>query len=257
MYKPIKELGQNFLTDPKIVESMVNALEFREGSDLIEIGPGHGVLTRLIVQRIKDRDIVLNAVEIDNRLGAKITQEFSGVKNVKVYREDILGFLPKFECKRPFSIIGSLPYYITSPILHKVIKMKSLPEVCVFLVQKEVAEKIKNIAPDTSYLSSFIQSFYNVIYLGKVDADKFDPVPDVDGGILKFVKRDFSDRVGRKFIERYEGFLHKAYSHPRKMLNKAFLKEELEKGKVGPSLRAQNLNADEWLAFFRILNPKI
>ena len=130
--------------------------------------------------------------------------------------------------------------------------MKKRPHAFVLLIQKEVAEKIKNKAPDASYMSSFVQTFFDVRYLGKVTSDKFYPQPQVDSGIIKFTLKsgDFS----QEFIRKYEGFLHRAYSSPRKMLNKVFKKEELEKGKIDGSLRAQNLNAEEWLEFFNILN---
>jgi 16S rRNA A1518/A1519 N6-dimethyltransferase RsmA/KsgA/DIM1 with predicted DNA glycosylase/AP lyase activity len=135
--------------------------------------------------------------------------------------------------------------------------MKVLPEACVFLVQKEVAEKISNKAPDSSYLSSFVQSFFTVEYLGKIEAKKFNPVPEVDGGIIKLVNLHPNVRFDPEFIEKYEGFLHKAYSHPRKMLNKAFSKEDLLKGDIDTNLRAQNLDAGEWLSFFKLLYPDI
>jgi len=257
MYKPIKELGQNFLTDSRVARSMVEAVEVGNDMDLIEIGPGHGMLTELIVRQTLPLDSTLYAVELDRRLYGKLSHMFLEEPNVKVICENVLDYLPKFDCKRNFSVIGSLPYYITSPILHKIIKMKKLPNICVFLVQKEVALKISSKAPDSSYLSSFIQTFYDVSYLEKVDAKKFNPVPEVDGGIIKLKKRMNAPQAGPMFIEKLEGFLHRAYSHPRKMLNKIFKQDELLKAGIKPDIRAQNLNADEWLNMFKCLYPEI
>jgi 16S rRNA (adenine1518-N6/adenine1519-N6)-dimethyltransferase len=257
MYKPIKELGQNFLTDNRVAEGMVQSLHINGDTDLIEIGAGHGILTELIVRAIRGKGDKLYVVEIDERFCSKISQMFLQDPNVEVFCEDILHFLPNFYQEKKVKVIGSLPYYITSPIIHKVIKMKVLPEVCVFLVQKEVAEKIKNKAPDSSYLSSFVQAFFNVEYLGRVEAKKFNPVPEVDGGIIKLVNLHPGIRFDPEFIEKYEGFLHRAYSHPRKMLNKVFSKEELAKGNISPNLRAQNLDATEYLNLFKLLHPDI
>jgi len=124
--------------------------------------------------------------------------------------------------------------------------------VCVLLVQKEVADKIKSPAPDSSYMSCFIQTFFDVSYIGTVPKNRFRPEPEVDGGILKFARKegDFFP----EFIVKYEAFLHKAFSNPRKMLNKMFTKEELEKGGIDQTLRAQNLNSSQWLEFYKVLN---
>jgi 16S rRNA (adenine1518-N6/adenine1519-N6)-dimethyltransferase len=257
MYKPIKELGQNFLTDINVADGMVGALDINSGTDLIEIGAGHGILTELLVKEIREKKNSLYVVEIDERFCNKLSQMFLDDPDVKILCEDVLQFLPEFHQEKKVKVIGSLPYYITSPILHKVIKMKVLPETCVFLVQKEVAEKIQSKAPDSSYLSSFVQTFFEVEYLGEVDAKKFNPVPEVDGGIIKLTSKNPEVKFDPEFVEKYEGFLHKAFSHPRKMLNKVFTKEELDQGKIDPGLRAQNLDAEEWLSFFRILYPGI
>lgn len=255
MYEPRKELGQNFLIDTRVVNNMVDALEVGNGEDFIEIGSGHGILTEVLTRKIRGSTSKLFAVEIDERFCKKLEEMFLEDENVVIIYSDILEYLKTFQPERKFKILGSLPYYITSPILHKIIKMKIAPENCVLLVQKEVAEKIKSKAPDSSYLSSFVQTFFDVTYLGKVESEKFTPKPEVDGGIIKLTKKQIS--VSPEFIEKYEGFLHKAFSHPRKMLNKAFTKEELEKGNINPNLRAQNLDSTEWLNFFHILNPEI
>jgi 16S rRNA (adenine1518-N6/adenine1519-N6)-dimethyltransferase len=255
MFEPIKELGQNFLTDTRIAENMVYAVELSQDEDVIEIGPGHGILTEVLTQKLEGTGSRIFAVEIDERLCKKLEDMFLEYENTNIICANILDYLPAFKPEKSFKILGSLPYYITSPILHKIIKMKTLPEVCVLLVQEEVAGKVKSKAPDSSYISSFVQTFFDVSYLGKVEAKKFNPVPEVDGGIIKLTKKSVS--VSLNFIEKYEGFLHKAFSHPRKMLNKAFSKEELEKGNINPNLRAQNLDAAEWLKFFRVLNPEI
>lgn len=252
MFKPKKTLGQNFLTDVSAAREMVEALRIETGEEVIEIGPGQGVLTNLLLEKAGKVSTKIYAVELDKRLFQNLVSKYESEKNIEFYCNDILQWLPKFSTEKEFKIIGSIPYYITSPIIHQIIKMKKRPHAFVLLIQKEVAEKIKNKAPDASYMSSFVQTFFDVRYLGKVTSDKFYPQPQVDSGIIKFTLKsgDFS----QEFIRKYEGFLHRAYSSPRKMLNKVFKKEELEKGKIDGSLRAQNLNAEEWLEFFNILN---
>lgn len=253
MFKPHKELGQNFLTDRSVAKDMVEALDIQNGDEIVEIGPGHGVVTDFLVEKAKDLDVVIHAVELDARLYQELKNFYSGNEKIEVIKENILDWLPTLSTDREIKIIGSVPYYITSPIIHKIIKMPTVPQTAVLLVQKEVAEKIKNNAPDSSYMSSFVQTFFDVKYLGKVPSKKFNPEPKVDGGIIKMVKKEDAN-LDLVFIRKYEGFLHKAYSNPRKMLNKVFKKEELEKGNINPSLRAQNLNAEEWLNFYKKIN---
>ena len=253
MFKPHKELGQNFLTDKSVAKDMVEALDIQNGDEIVEIGPGHGVVTDLIVQKIKDLDVKIHAVELDVRLYQELSNFYSGNEKIEVVKDNILDWLPGFSTDKNLKIIGSVPYYITSPIIHKIIKMRTVPQTVVLLVQKEVAEKIKSAAPDSSYMSSFVQIFFDVKYLGKVPSKKFDPEPKVDGGIIKMVKKEDAN-LDLVFIKKYEGFLHKAYSNPRKMLNKVFKKEELEKSKINSTLRAQNLDAEEWLSFYKKIN---
>jgi len=252
MYAPIKSLGQNFLVDKSVARDMVNSLNITDKDVLVEIGPGLGSLTEIIVERIVGSESELSAVEVDERFFEKLISMYADEQNIKIVKANILEWLPAFESQKEFKIIGSLPYYITSPIIHAIIKMKKRPTVCVLLVQKEVAEKIKSPAPDSSYMSCFVQTFFDVSYVGKVPKNRFRPEPEVDGGILKLVRKEGD--LSPEFIVKYEAFLHKAFSNPRKMLNKMFTKEELIKGGIDQTLRAQNLNYSQWLEFYKILN---
>ena len=253
MFKPHRYLGQNFLIDRTIADQMVSALEIENGDEIVEIGSGFGIITEALLKKSKDKKVKINAVEIDGRLYKNLVERFSGEERIEFYNEDFLRWFPQFSFQGELKIIGSIPYYITSPIIHQIIKADRRPKIAILLVQKEVAEKIKSTAPDSSYLSSFVQTFFDVQYLGKVPSRKFNPEPEVDGGILKLVRKEETD-FPPDFIRKYEGFLHKAYSNPRKMLNKVFKKDELEKGKIDPHLRPQNLDAEEWLTFFKVLN---
>jgi len=249
MFKPHRTLGQNFLSDKTIAKKMVSALEITKDDVVIEIGPGKGVLTAFITEIPYKK---FHAVEVDRRLYLELVEKYKDTDNLEIHCDDILQWLPKFSIEGTVKVIASVPYYITSPIIHQLIKMKNRPTTAVLLIQKEVAEKIKSTAPDSSYMSSFTQTFFNVDYLGKVSAKDFWPVPEVDGGILKLSLKNID--IPSEFVRKYEGFLHRAYSNPRKMLNKVFKKDELEKGKIEPTLRAQNLDAEEWFNFYKVLN---
>lgn len=255
MFKPIKELGQNFLSDDGIIQQMVSALNYRGTEDLVEIGPGHGIITHKIAHLVSDKPSTFISVEIDERFCAKLAEMFLDFPNVKIVCEDILDFLPKFTSAKNYKLIGSLPYYITSPILHKTIQTKKLPEICVFLIQKEVADRVCAQAPDSTYLSSFVQTFFTVEKLFEVPRKYFNPIPEVDGAVIRLTKK--ATVFGAKFKDKYEGFLHRMYAQPRKMLNKVLTAEEGVKLDLDLSLRAQNVNAEAWIKYFSLLNPEI
>lgn len=250
-YKPNKSLGQNFLLERTVPDSMVLALELKEGDTVVEIGAGLGALTVPIVNHLPVSTHVY-AVEIDERFIQKLESMFEDVSNIRIVHADVMEWFQTFNATEGFKVIGSLPYNITSPIVHMILKKVPQPDTCVLLVQKEVAEKIASGTGDACYLSSFVQSFYDVTYIGSVSKDLFDPSPKVDGGIIKMVRK--ASHISYNDVEKYEGFLHRAFSHPRKMLNKPFSREELEKANIDGRLRPQNITPERWIEIFKTLS---
>jgi len=245
-----KSLGQNFLTDPSIAKLMVDALGIQTGDEIIEIGSGTGVVTKPLAEICQEQKAHLTAVEFDVDLIPFLKSTVPENQLVSIVNANILNFLDDFKVAQNtgFKLIGSLPYNITSPLLHRLIKLEPMTDTCVFLIQKEVGQKICEVAPDSNYLSVFVQTFYVPKILRIVDKNLFDPIPQVDGAILKLERKptvmDLSE------ISRYEKFLHHAFSHPRKMLNKVFSKEELEKYHLDETNRAQNYGWQKYLQAF-------
>lgn len=251
MYAPNKKLGQNFLVDHTVIRKMIDSLNLDDHEKIVEIGSGLGILTEDLASRLLGMHYRVFAVEIDERFIPKLENMFAYNPNVFIIQADILDYLPNFKSEEGFKILGSLPFYITSPILHSIIKMKKQANLCVLLVQKEVAKKIANQAPDSSYLSVFVQTFYDVEYVSNVTKNSFKPQPKVEGAIIKLKKNPIYHSLD--YINEYENFLHRAFKHPRKMLNKVFSKQELERGGVAAGLRPEALSAKEWLQFFNVL----
>lgn len=254
MYTAIKQLGQNFLMDFSIVTKMVDLLDLRSGDVVLEIGPGLGILTEEVVQRLIGFDYRLYAVEIDERFVAKLSDMYAPNPNVVIVHSDILNWLPEFVPEREHKILGALPFYITSPILHNIVKMRSLPTTCVLLVQDEVGQKMADTSQNASYISVFLQTFYKVSYEFRVPRDSFDPMPNVDGAVVRMVKRPTS--YSQDFIIDYERFLHEGFKFPRKMLNKVFDKEMLLEFNIDPNSRPGALTVEEWLAFYNKIKTK-
>lgn len=245
-----KALGQNFLTDSSVAQLMVDALEIRGGEEIIEIGSGTGVVTKPLVSICNSQNAHLTAVEFDIDLIPVLKSVVTENGNIRFVNANILNFLDDFKVleNMRLKIIGSLPYNITSPLTHRLIKNNPMPETCVFLIQKEVAQKICSEAPDSSYLSVFVQTFYKTEILKIVGKGLFDPVPQVDGAVIRLEKKPVEDT--NLDISRYEKFLHHTFSHPRKMLNKVFTKEELEKYQLDGAKRPQDYSSGHYLSAF-------
>ena len=245
MHKPIKKLGQNFLLSFDIADKMVAALELAAGDLVVEIGAGLGAVTKTLVDSAEKKDVAITAVEIDERFIEQLKKRFSYYEKFAVYNADILSWLPDFKPATPFKILGSLPYYITSPILHKIVRRHGEIQTAVLLIQKEVANKILSDSPDASYLSVYIRTFFEVEKVVQVQRANFDPAPNVDSTVIKLTKKP-KVIIDQAELENYEAFLHTAFSKPRKMLNKVFDKEFLHKAGFDDKLRPQHVSAEQW-----------
>ena len=251
MFAPNRKLGQNFLENAREIKKMVGALGALSGEMMIEIGPGLGSVTQEIISTYGSKNIQIKAVEIDLRFVDKLKNMFANQDNLEIIEANILDWLPRFNSEGSgIRIIGSLPYYITSPILYEIVRMRERPLACVLLIQKEVAEKILAGTGDSIYLSVLVQTFFEVESLGTVDRSEFSPAPEVDGGILKLTKRAGSDDLD---AGKYMKFLKKVFASPRKMLNKTFYEDELNRAQLDGTKRPQDYGWKEWSKAFRIL----
>ncbi len=184
--KPKKSLGQHFLIDQNIARKIVDSLG-SETADVLEIGPGMGVLTQYLLNR---PEIKLQVIEIDRDSVAYLQENFTQLKNI--WSEDFLksDLAAKFEGN--FSIIGNFPYNISSQILFKVLSMRNrIPEV-VGMVQKEVAERIASKHGNKTYgiLSVILQAFYDIEYLFTVSENVFLPPPKVKSAVIRLKRNN-------------------------------------------------------------------
>ncbi len=185
-----KGLGQNFLTDYNVLEETVRAAEIENG--VLEIGPGFGVLTDALAKSGKK----VVSVELDERLLPVLEYTLSQYDNVKVINKDILktdiSELIKKEFETlPVSIAANLPYYITTPIITALLEARLPVKNMVFMVQREVAERIAaKKGRDAGAISLFCQYFAEPVYVMTVPAESFYPPPKVDSAVLKLKMLD-------------------------------------------------------------------
>lgn len=207
-----KKWGQNFLIDQNIQNKIVNLLDLTDEDEVVEIGPGYGALTKIIAPKCKS----LNAVEIDPLLANELQE--SKFENTQIINQDFLEVnLSQFSEKVKF--IGNLPYYITTPILFKILEASNW-EKCVFMIQKEVALRLTSDPKNKNYgrLTVTAGLLGDVEYEFKVSPNVFKPQPEVDSAIISITKENVKN-YSKEFIQSFQGIVKLAFSKRRKVLN--------------------------------------
>jgi 16S rRNA (adenine1518-N6/adenine1519-N6)-dimethyltransferase len=241
--KPKKQLGQNFLIDSQVVNDLLDAAEINNRSTVLEVGAGTGAVTRPLAERAGK----VIAVEFDKDLIPKLKTNLEGLKNVKIINEDILKIDTSHQLLATnFKVVGSIPYQITSPLIHKLLKDTPQPKSITIVVQREVAEKIAARPPRASYLSNFVANFGQAKIIRTVKSSAFHPQPKIESAIVHIVVHPKPRVPDPKF----EAFLHRGFAQPRKMLNKRFNVEKLREAEIDHTGRPQTLRFDEWIKLF-------
>ena len=175
-----KSLGQNWLKDRDILMDIADLASCDDVREVLEIGPGLGTLTSALFQFFDK----VTAIEFDSRLAENLPKSFPG-KNLVVINQDILSFdLASINLPEKYVVAGNIPYYITSPIIQKFLHAEHKPQKIVFLVQKEVAERLSAGPGDYSVLGLSAQ-IYAQVSLGQiVKRDFFTPPPKVDSQVV-------------------------------------------------------------------------
>ncbi|MCB9757716.1 MAG: ribosomal RNA small subunit methyltransferase A [Candidatus Omnitrophica bacterium] len=178
---PRKHLGQNFLVDPKAQQRILAACQLQADEEVIEIGPGLGHLTELILPFVKK----IYAIEKDPRFCEQLTKKFPAEK-FTVFDADVLKF--DFTTLPPgLKVIGNLPYYISTPIIEKLIGYQNLFPQCFFTVQQEFAQRLAAKPNHKNYgsLSCFVQYYADIEILFKLPPSSFKPAPKVTSCFMR------------------------------------------------------------------------
>jgi len=181
-----KNLGQHFLKDKDIAKRIVDSLQTKNLSKVLEIGPGMGVLTQFLLQ---ESSFETSVVEIDRESVEYLNHHFPELKD-RIISADFLEMNLHNYFQEPFAIIGNFPYNISSQIFFKVLEYRNqIPEV-VGMLQKEVAERLAAGPGSKTYgiLSVFLQAYYDIEYLFTVNEDQFIPPPKVKGGVIRITR---------------------------------------------------------------------
>jgi len=181
--RPRKALGQHFLTDPRILGRIADALSAAPGDTVVEIGPGRGALTDILLART----LRVVAIEVDRDLAPMLVERHAGNPALTVIAQDVLEVnLAEAAGAAPFLVVGNVPYNITTPILFHALQRPRAAR-AVYLVQKEVAERVVAKAGDESYgaLTANVQVVAKAEMLFTVPAGAFIPPPKVESAVLR------------------------------------------------------------------------
>src|SRR5574341_322857 len=205
--RPQKRFGQHFLTDRRVLASIVAAGEVNSADTVLEIGPGLGHLTHELAARAGR----VVAIELDRGLVEKLRGEFASAPNVKITAGDFLERLPIewVGCEEAggipasFKVVANVPYYITSAILRHLLEAEFKPSVIVLTVQKEVARRIVAQPPRTNLLAVSVQFFAKPRLVRTIAAGAFYPRPRVDSAVVRldvFPTPPFAGARAKKFF---------------------------------------------------------
>ncbi len=255
-----KSLGQNFLVDKNFVDKIVDAADV-SGENVIEIGPGIGTITYEMAKVAKK----VVAIEIDDSLIPIIEENMEEFDNFDLIHEDILkADLEKIVAEEfageSFKVVSNLPYYITTPIIEKLVTSNLPCTDMTIMVQKEVADRMLATEKDKEYssLSVFVKYYADAKKVTNVPKSVFMPQPKIDSTVLKLELRKYTDDVDE---EKLFSLIHAGFNKRRKTilnsLSDAVEKDKLrlafEKLGIKDNLRAENLSLDDFINLAKII----
>lgn len=235
-----KKFGQNFLRDTNIVKKIVNTSGIDENSLVIEVGPGGAIMTRELASRAKN----VLAYEIDTDLENELAMKLSSFQNVEVLfrdflKTDIKADVEKYDYDK-LLFVSNVPYYITTPIIMKLIKSGLHFNKIVMMVQKEVGNRFSTNPGNREYgsITVLLNYFYNVKKEFFVSKKEFIPVPKVDSVVISFTEKD--NKLALKSFDFFEQILRDSFQYKRKNIRNNLKKYDLNV--VEEVLKKHNLN---------------
>ncbi len=260
--RPKKRLGQHFLRDSHHLERIADAADLTPEDVVLEIGPGTGALTEVLLQRA-GRVI---AVEVDRDLVAHLQQRFGSDPRLTLIQADILKVDPgqlvaeTLGTPTPYKVVANLPYYITSAILRHLLEATYPPHLLVVTVQEEVARRMCASPPEMSLLAVSVQFYGEPRLIHRIPRGAFYPVPQVDSAVVRVAVAprptvDVPDR------EAFFRVVRAGFGQRRKQLRNALaaglslsraeVDRLLQEAGIDPKRRAETLTLEEWARLTR------
>jgi 16S rRNA (adenine1518-N6/adenine1519-N6)-dimethyltransferase len=243
-----KRFGQNFLHDPAIIQRIVDVINPSNDDHIIEIGPGKGAITKLLLDRVNH----LHVIEIDRDLVQILTSEFKNNNHIMIHEADALKLDISQFSQSELRVIGNLPYNISTPLLFHLLSYRQCIKDMIFMLQKEVVERICATPGSKQYgrLSIMLQLYCDVESLFTIKPGAFNPSPKVDSAIVKLkplekIRFQLTDHDSLVTIVR------ESFSQRRKTLRnslKNYISEsDIKELGIDSEIRAENLELSDFV----------
>ena len=250
--KPKKSLGQNFLRDNTFIEKILTCANLPNANEIIEIGPGDGALTNYLASTNKK----FRGFEVDSKLHRILNNKFSDNNNMEFINADILAVdLHKFSSER-LIVFGNLPYNISSQIILKILEEDFVFLECIFLVQKEMAERFISKKVKQNKLSLIAEYFGSIHGIFDIPPEAFHPKPKVTSTLIRLVKNNKDRELN---YLNFKMILTKCFANPRKKI-KAGLKTlnlEMDSFSFDINKRPEELVLDDFFEILRAYEQQI
>ncbi|WP_338985062.1 16S rRNA (adenine(1518)-N(6)/adenine(1519)-N(6))-dimethyltransferase RsmA [Spiroplasma endosymbiont of Diplazon laetatorius] len=254
-----KKFGQNFISDKNLINKIINILDQEPNHLIIEIGPGRGALTKELINRFEK----VIAIEIDQDMESILKSEISSSKFELIIKDclevDLKDLIEKNNYKK-ISLISNTPYYITSEIIFRTLNVSKLLDKAIFMVQKEVAQRICARANENNYnnLSVAAQLYSDVEYEFTVNKNMFRPIPKVDSAIISLTFKEENLNKVKDDIK-FVAFVRKIFNNKRKTIsnnltnitnNKEHSLNILSKINIRENLRPENITLEQFIEMY-------
>lgn len=259
--KANKKLGQNFLINEEIIKEIVQKADIQENDVIIEIGPGLGSLTKELLEKAQK----VIAIELDSNMVKILKERFSLYNNFELIEADVLKVNLKELIKNYESVkvVANLPYYITTPIVMKLLEDKLKLKSITVMVQKEVGERFSSKPNSKEYgaITVSINYYAEPKIITYVPKENFDPIPEVDSCVIKLDIRDVP-KVKINDEKIFFNLIKAAFSQRRKTISNSLtcigkskeeIKDTLEKLNINSNLRAENLSIEDFAEISNII----
>ena len=258
----LKHLGQNFLIDPNIVRKIIALAELSPTDSVLEIGPGRGILTEALCRSAGH----VTAVEVDPRLHAYVSERQSQFPNLTLILGDAMTY-PIEQLPIGTIAVSNLPYYLSTPILFRLLEQAHRIPRLVLMLQNEVADRLVATSGSSVYgvLSVMAQYSADITKAFKVSPQCFRPRPDVDSAVVLLRANDRMNQMS-KDRDRFASFVRAAFAHRRKTLVNSLKDQGYDQKQVGaaltalgiaPSTRAETLSLDEFIALTHYIHRSL
>lgn len=247
-FRTKKKFGQHLLIASGVIQKIVDEIDVQIEDIIVEIGVGTGQLTEEILKRNPKK---LYGIEIDPEAYPIIEEKFSEYKNFQLIKKDFFD-VNLFELSegQKIKVVGNLPYNVASLILVNMPFYLDIIQLCVFMLQKEVAEKLiaKPKTKQYTFLSVFIQTFFVVEYVMSVPARFFKPPPKVTSAVVKLIPKE---KPPIDKLKEYKNFVSHLFSARRKMLRTKLPVEVLKRADIPETARAEELTVEDFIDLFK------